>query len=76
MIPLELRIERDEFGDYVASDDQMAVFGVGTDKQLAIDDYVTSLIEYYELIEDESQGHEPTAAWFRRMGRFIAKTGG
>ena len=48
--PLPIRVEPDETGEVVVSDDQFAVYGVGTDCDSAIADYTESLIEYYELI--------------------------
>ena len=71
--PLEIRIERDESRDFVVSDNQFAVYGVGADRESAKRDYVSSLIEYYELMRDESTVHPPTVAFCRLLGRFIAR---
>jgi len=72
--PLRVLIERDEAGDYVVSDSELAVYGVGADPISAMDDYKRSLIEYYEIIEEESRDHAPTAALFRHVGRFVTRS--
>jgi len=71
--PLRVVIERDEAGDYVVSDSELAVYGVGADRISAMADYKQSLIEYYEIIEEESRDHAPTAALFRHVRRFITR---
>lgn len=72
--PLRVLIERDEAGDYVVSDSELAVYGVGADRISAMADYKQSLIEYYEIIEEESRAHVPTAALFRHVGRFVTRS--
>jgi hypothetical protein len=72
--PLRVLIERDEAGDYVVSDSELAVYGVGADRISAMADYEQSLIEYYEIIEEESRDHVPTAALFRHVGRFVTRS--
>jgi hypothetical protein len=49
--PIHLEVIRDEQGAYVVSDSITTVYGYGDDSQTAINDYVASLIEYYELLE-------------------------
>jgi hypothetical protein len=71
--PLRVLIERDETGDYVVSDSELAVYGVGADRTSAMSHYKQSLIEYYEIMEEESRDHEPTAALFRHVGRFVTR---
>ncbi len=72
--PLRVLIERDEAGDYVVSDSELAVYGVGADRISAMADYKQALIEYYEIIEEESRDHVPTAALFRHVGRFVTRS--
>jgi hypothetical protein len=72
--PLRVLIERDEAGDYVVSDSELAVYGVGADRTSALADYNQSLIEYYEIIEEESRDHVPTAALFRHVGSFVIRS--
>jgi hypothetical protein len=49
--PLQFNIERDEDGSYVVSDDIFLVYGDGENEHDALNDYVTSLIDYYYLLE-------------------------
>jgi hypothetical protein len=71
--PFQVQIEQDEEGNYVVSDDQFAVYGVGEDRPSAIKDYLVSLVEYYELVEVESADHPPTSSLLRRLERVVAK---
>lgn len=57
---LEISIEKDEVGFYVASDNVFDVYGEGETRDQAIEDYITSLIDYYELLEhDVKEGANP-----------------
>jgi len=49
--PLEITIEQDDNEDHMANDDEFCVYGYGNTQLLALRDYATSLIEYYQLIE-------------------------
>jgi hypothetical protein len=47
--PLPIKLERD--GDlYIVSDSLFSVYGDGNTESAAQEDYVTSLIEYYQLL--------------------------
>lgn len=71
--PMKIWVDRDDEGEYVATNDQMSVFGVGKEWSDAIDDYVASLIDYYELIEREAADHQPTAFHLRRIQHYITR---
>jgi hypothetical protein len=62
--PLFIRIERDEDGSYLASDDQFAVYGEGDNAAHAVEDYVSSLIDYYQLLAARTECDQPTASLF------------
>lgn len=47
---LVVKLERDNDGTAVASDDLFLVYGTGSTFAEALQDYVVSLIEYYELL--------------------------
>jgi hypothetical protein len=47
---LLVTIEQDEDGCYIASDDEFTVYGDGDTPDEALQDYVVSLIDYYELL--------------------------
>jgi len=51
-----VQIEQDDDGSYIVSDDEFRIYGIGDTQQRAERDYVASLIEYYEIIE-ESASH-------------------
>ncbi|MBK8050884.1 MAG: hypothetical protein IPK16_29555 [Anaerolineales bacterium] len=46
-----MTMEQDEDGLFLASDSITTVYGYGEDGAEALDDYIVSLIEYYELLE-------------------------
>ncbi len=72
-IPLLIRIEREDDGSFVVSDDEFAVHGDGESRDQAIRDYAESLIEYYELLSSRSRGDEPTMKLFRRLQDYLKK---
>jgi len=51
--PIAVTVERDEDGSYIVSDDRFLVYGVGDTQSEAIDDYLVSLVEYFDLIRGE-----------------------
>jgi hypothetical protein len=73
--PLIVRIERDDAGRFLVSDDVFAVHGDGDTRDQAVKDYVESLIEYHELLADRAENHEPTKAMFLRLRRYLKRSG-
>jgi hypothetical protein len=69
--PLLLTLERDEDGCYIASDDQFAVYGDGGTLAEALQDYIVSLIEYYEILAARADDDLPTQALFRRLRLYL-----
>lgn len=49
--PITLTVERDEAGAYLASDAVTTVYGCGESGPQAIQDYIQSLIEYFEIVD-------------------------
>ena len=49
--PILLKLERDADGSWTVADDEFLVYGVGDAPEEAFQDYVTSLVEYYHLVE-------------------------
>ena|ERR1700690_4597234 len=49
--PIRINIELDEDNTFVVSDDIFLVYGNGNNELDAINDYVSSLIEFYKLLE-------------------------
>lgn len=50
--PLTLNVEKEEDGTQVVSDDIFLVYGNGDTQGEAIRDYVSSLVEYFQLVEE------------------------
>lgn len=48
--PLVINLETDDKGCFIASDDLFLLYGQGKSLQAAIEDYVTGLLEYNELL--------------------------
>jgi hypothetical protein len=70
--PLLLTEERDDDGSYLISDDLFEVYGDGSTVPDAIEDYITSLIDYYEILSVSSQENdELVKAQFHRLQRYL-----
>ena len=69
--PLLATLERDDDGCYIASDDQFAVYGDGDTPLKALQDYVESLIDYYQLLATRAEDDPPTEALFRRLQLYL-----
>ena len=69
--PLPVSLECD--GDlYIMSDDLFSVYGDGDTEVSARQDYVASLIEYYQLIE--GRAHDvSTRALFQKLQRYLRR---
>lgn len=68
--PLLVTIEQDEDQSYLVSDDEFLIYGCGNTQVLAQQDYITSLIEYYQLLE---QQHDmETQALFRYLQSYLS----
>jgi hypothetical protein len=55
--PMPIDIEKDEDGSYIVSDALFLVFGVGDTKDMALQDYISSLIEYYDLVLEGTESN-------------------
>lgn len=49
--PFQINIEREEDQSYIVSDDLFLVYGNGGNLSDAINDYVMSLVEFYQILE-------------------------
>ena len=67
--PLPVTLERDPDGGYLVSDAVFCVYGWGRTLTEAQQDYLTSLIEYYQIL----QGHAdaPTQTLFRHLQTYL-----
>lgn len=66
--PLLVTIERDD-GSFVASDDVFVMYGLGDDIAESVQDYVTVLTEYYQVLS--SHQDEPSVALFQRLHNYL-----
>lgn len=69
--PLVLSVERDEEGSFIISDALFDVYGVGQTREDALDDYVVSLVEYYEIIAAHALNDVPTARLLDRLRIYL-----
>jgi hypothetical protein len=70
---LFLSVTEDENGVYVVSDDRLPVYGDGNTVQLALKDYVTSLIEYYEIVEQAAKSSPHSQMLFNHLRQYVRR---
>jgi len=68
--PFVLRYERDTDGSHLMSDSIFLVYGIGDTIDAAVRDYVTSLLEYYEIIA-ANVTDEATARQFAQIQQYL-----
>jgi hypothetical protein len=68
--PLILTIEYDD-GSFIVSDDIFLVYGDDESIYLALDDYVISLVDYYQLLSIRAEEDPPTQRLFNQVQEFI-----
>lgn len=69
-LPVEL--ERDEDGTYIASDAMLLIYGSGESWREALEDYISALIEYYQLVEEGAErGSENDRRELRRVRGYV-----
>ena len=71
--PLLLTVERDEYGDFVYSDDTFNNYGEGPTQSSALADYVVSLVEYYELLEARAGADPCTDSVFSHLSQYLRR---
>jgi hypothetical protein len=64
-------IEQDDDGSYIASDDLFAVYGTGDTASNAWQDYVVSLMDYYELVYRQAKDNAATCALLLHLQNYI-----
>ena len=57
--PITIELEQDEDGCYIVSDKVFAVYGVGDTPHEAQQDYIISLVDYYQLLSARSEENDP-----------------
>ena len=52
--PVSLKLDRDDDGTYIISEDVFNIYGQGVSIEAARENFVTALIEYYEILKSYS----------------------
>jgi len=73
MRPLQLALGRDDQYLFVISDDVFLIYGDGSSPFEAYSDYVESLVEYYELVEQGAMQSPYDAAELRRLATYLQR---
>ena len=71
ILPIQISIEREEDGLYLASDETFFIYGAGETFGDALSDYKISLVEYYQLIADRLEGKPENAPLFEKLRHYI-----
>ncbi len=69
-MPLKININNDD-GYYIVSDDLFLVYGEGKDQQAAMEDYLLSLVEFYDIVKEESSHDKFEAAQLKLLDLYI-----
>jgi hypothetical protein len=72
--PLLVKIEQEKDGSYLVSEDLFTVYGIGDTSYNALQDYITSLIEYYNLLSARAEKDTPNQTLFRCLQQYLHKT--
>jgi len=73
--PLQITIEQDDNDSFVVSDDIFLVYGDGNTKQEAIKEYVESLIEYFQLVENGAASNHFDKMLLSELQSYIQRRG-
>jgi len=72
--PLPIKIEQDEDGYYVVSDDLFLVYGEAATLEEAEQDYIVSLRDYYQIIATRAaEGHAPTQKLLQQLETYLQR---
>ncbi len=73
--PLLVTLERETDGYCIVSDEQFAVYGDGDTPSRALQDYIVSLIDYYQILAARAETDPPTRVLFRRLASYLRPIG-
>jgi hypothetical protein len=71
--PIHILTECDDDGSFIVSDDTFAVYGTGNTPSQARQDYIVSLVEYYELVSDHARDDPHTRSLLKRLQHYVQK---
>ena len=60
--PVSLRIERDEDGSFIMSEEVFNIYGHGSTPEEAKEDFIIALVEYYEILKKYASDDEASKA--------------
>lgn len=69
--PLVVRVEQDDDGSYVIDEETFMVYGSGETLAAAQQDYVASLLEYYQLVADGARENLHDQATLRKLKTYL-----
>lgn len=69
--PITIYVEINEDGDCIMSDELFYIYGEGHTAKEAFDDYVTSLLDYYQLLLGRSNRNQQTRAQYYRIREYV-----
>lgn len=72
--PMFLLLEQDDDGSYLLSDGLFAVYGEGETEEEALQDYMISLFDYYELLAARAARNDlRIQSQFSRLKRYLTQ---
>ncbi len=60
--PLPVVLELDEDGTFIVSDDEFLTYGAGPDLPAALDDYISALLDYFDLVTHSDHPYDADEA--------------
>jgi len=69
--PFPVYFELDEDRTYIVSDEIFLVYGNGENRSEAIDDYISSLIEFYKILEEGSKTNQFDQLQFNNLRAYF-----
>lgn len=71
---LLVTLEKDEDNSYIVSEDKFAIYGVGDTPAEATQDYIVSLIEYYQLLASRAESNQATKELFSYLQSYLRQS--
>lgn len=71
--PLQISIEIEDDSSFVISDDIFLVYGIGDNLEDAIEDYINSFKEYYNLVKKSAQNNEYDKKTFQYLQSYLVE---
>lgn len=65
--PVSLRIERDEDGSFIMSEEVFNIYGHGSTPEEAKEDFIIALVEYYEILKKYASDDEASKATLEKF---------